>query len=312
MTLKELGLHIQEKREAAGISIDDVAARIKISARLLRTIEAGSLEGLPHAVYTKSFIRTFALLVGYDKTELNKNLDVIFPPESLDETRNEPGPRTRTIHASPGYGKKIALLVVFALVLAGLAFGGWYLATNYGEEIMNIVKSPFSAITSPAPATEQQPGPSSSTPGAVRTSAQTQHTDPGVLQTRSATNGEHARLPTPPGETSQQAASAPVSPASAGVNASAASSGTASPTSEENSLHVLADETCWISVYADGAKVYSFILQPGENTTFTYRNTMEITFGNAGGVTLTHNGKALGKPGKPGQRVVERFPATNE
>ena len=104
MTLQELGQAIREKRTAANLSIDDVAGRIKISSRILKSIEEGSLVGLPHAVYTKSFIRSFGLLVGYDPAELTKHLDELFPPESLDETRNEPGPRTRTLQVSSNSG----------------------------------------------------------------------------------------------------------------------------------------------------------------------------------------------------------------
>ena len=56
MTLKELGQTLREHREASGLSLDDVAARIKLSTRLLASIEEGATAGMPHAVYTKRFI----------------------------------------------------------------------------------------------------------------------------------------------------------------------------------------------------------------------------------------------------------------
>ena len=91
MTLQELGQAIREKRTATNLSIDDVAGRIKISARILKSIEEGSLIGLPHAVYTKSFIRAFGLMVGYDPAELTKHLDELFPPESLERVEKTYG-----------------------------------------------------------------------------------------------------------------------------------------------------------------------------------------------------------------------------
>jgi hypothetical protein len=57
-----------------------VSARIKISGRILRSVEEGSTTGLPHAVYTKSFIRAFGLQVKYDPDELNAALEKLFPP----------------------------------------------------------------------------------------------------------------------------------------------------------------------------------------------------------------------------------------
>ena len=89
MTLQELGLLIKEKREAKGLSIEDVASRIKVASRILQNIDNGDLKRLPHAVYTKGFIRSYALLVGMDNQELTEALDAVFPPETLKAASQE-------------------------------------------------------------------------------------------------------------------------------------------------------------------------------------------------------------------------------
>ncbi|MDL2317276.1 DUF4115 domain-containing protein [Desulfovibrio sp. OttesenSCG-928-A18] len=157
MTLLELGQSLKEKREAAGLSIDDVAARIKVSIRILKNIELGSLDGLPHAVYTKSFIRSFGLLVGYDPEELSKILNTLFPQEAMDESKKDHIMLSKPLNTSPGGGRTVILFLLLLAVLGGLGAGGWYVAKNYGDDILNFIKKPFSAISSPAAPESRRP-----------------------------------------------------------------------------------------------------------------------------------------------------------
>ncbi len=148
MTLQELGENIRQKREAAGFTIEDVATRIKVSSRTLRAIEKGATEGLPHAVYTKGFVRSFALAVGYDPEELNAHLSGVFPAEIFDDSKPE---RLLFTVPAPGPGKKIFTTLLILCILAGLAAGGWFVAVRYGTTLMEMIKQPFSAITISVP-----------------------------------------------------------------------------------------------------------------------------------------------------------------
>ena len=327
MTLQELGQAIQEKRTAANLSIDDVAGRIKISSRILKSIEEGSLVGLPHAVYTKSFIRSFGLLVGYDPAELTKRLDELFPPESLDETRNEPGPRTRTLQVSSNSGRNIVILLFLIVMLTVLAVGGWYVAKNYGDMILNLVKTPFSAITAPSSDNEQterrQAVSRFSTPAAPANgsvssaqAAPVPAASPAIAQ--SAGMNAQARAPGDSAQTApaQAPSVTPTAPASAGVAASGPAS-TAAQTAQtradgKNSLRIIADQPCWVSFTVDGAKGRDHTLQPREDLTLTYKTSLEVVFGNAGGVSMEHNGRDIGRPGRAGQRAVASFPRSGE
>lgn len=309
MTLQELGQAIREHREAAGLSIDDVAARIKISGRILRSIEDGSLVGLPHAVYTKSFIRVFGQLVGLNPEELNQHLEKLFPLDAMEENRTEgvmrPLPTTY-----PGTGKRLVALIVFLLVLGGLVGGGWYVTTQYGAAIWEIVKQPFSAITAPTGAPAE--GQDNAAPGTGAAAS-----SPGVSSTLSAI-GQRGDAPGAPPTTASGATSpAPPagmpnsdSPAPAGVNASEYSVLPEEPLVPvgKNRLLISASEACWMSSRADGARGRDYTLQPNESFVLTYTDSLELTLGNAGGVTLEHNGKNLGHPGGRGQRIVLRFP----
>lgn len=333
MTLEELGRTIKEKREAAGMSIDDVAARIKISARILRTIEGGSLVGLPHAVYTKSFIRSFGLLVGYDAQELNAALEGIFPPDIFDESKaNSILLRASPAMAYPNAGKRFALMLFFLVLIAGLISGGWYVAVNYGDRVIETIKAPFSAITAPFGETQERQPPA--VPAETSGAASGLSDSLSALMAQSSSVGGGAAQPqvAPPPDNVNESSipqATHTSPASAGVDASgsentveqslqrnedpASAAGTAlmeaSAPGGKNSLLVRARAECWVSVRADGGRPREYMVHAGTNVAVTYDERLEITFGNAGGVSLSHNGKELGTPGLDRQVAVLRFPS---
>ncbi|MDR2489351.1 MAG: DUF4115 domain-containing protein [Desulfovibrio sp.] len=316
MTLQELGQAIREKRVAANLSIENVSGRIKISVRILKSIEEGSFTDLPHAVYTKSFIRTFGLLVGYDPLELNAHLDELFPQESLNETRNEPGPRTRILKVPSNNSRNIAILLIFACIISLIVAGGWYVAKNYGDVIFNFVKMPFSALTAPSSDSKQNEGQQSAlqsaTPalfhnGSVSFSQGDALSPPVGVPHPPSTENVHTGVPDGKAriEAPQTHSVTAAAPASAGVDASGA-------INSKRQLRIIAEEPCWITFQADGVKGREYTMQPQEILVIIYENTLEIVFGNAGGVTMVHNGQDIGKPGRSGQRVAMRFPRLRE
>lgn len=325
MTLQELGQSIREKREAAGLSIDDVASRIKISARILRTIEEGSLVGLPHAVYTKSFIRSFGLMVGYAPEELNEHLEELFPADSLDESKNESILHKQIALSAPSTGRRLAAMFVFLLILGSLIGGTWYVVANYGEAIIDLVKQPFSAVSVP-PAAD---GSTHQDPVLPTDSLQSSEAMANALiALTGAPAGEGPGIPepapAPPVGVGDAPSSFPGAPASAGVVASAPPEAAASEAEAalempaplenaagangKNQVFITAQQACWMSSRADGARGRDYTLQPNERFVLTYTDSLELTLGNAGGVTIEHNGRDLGKPGRAGQRVVLKFP----
>lgn len=328
MTLQELGQSIREKREAAGLTLEDIAGRIKISVRILKSIEEGALTGLPHAVYTKHFIRAYGKLVGYDPEELAVALEQLFPVEALDEHMLESVLTKNAALSYPGIGRRIIAILVVLVFLGGLGGGTWYVVTNYGDQIIELVKKPFSAITSgeEAPSKEQgQSGRNSTSNSAVQNAFS-------ALMLSSAP-GEAAPVSQPPGRPVPNNAAPAVSfsPAPAGVDASAstqsstaaeqqdsgvsvtfspARNGTAAAQPGKNNVLLVATEPCWISARADGGRGHAHTLQMGESYMLSYADNLELTLGNAGGVRIEHNGKDLGAPGERGRRIVVRFPLT--
>lgn len=321
MTLLELGQAIREKREAAGLSIDDVAGRIKISARILRTIEEGSQNGLPHAVYTKSFIRVYGQLVGWDADDLAVHLEELFPQESLDENSSEAVLQPLPLQY-PGRGKRIAALVFLLLFLGAVGVGSWYLVTTYGGTVVEMVKKPFSALSDQDMEGEEHiPAASSALQQQDPLQALGIHSSPPQGTYAPVPLSEPAADALPPGSESSTGLpvsdAATASPASAGVGASEPAQSSI-PVHEEpvgaasgNMSHQLritaVQGDCWVGHIADGGKGRDYLLRTGERVVLAYRSSLEVTLGRAGNVRLELDGKELPSRDRQG-RMVLRFP----
>lgn len=67
--LKEIGSQIRQVRTEKSVSIDEVATRTRIQARLLVAIEEGNLDHLPEPVYIQGLIKQFADTLGLNGLE---------------------------------------------------------------------------------------------------------------------------------------------------------------------------------------------------------------------------------------------------
>jgi len=76
-------------------------------------------------------------------------------------------------------------------------------------------------------------------------------------------------------------------------------------------LHVAltAAEATWVRATANGKVVYSGILQPNETKSLDAADTVTLRIGNAGGVSISLNGKSIPAVGPKGQvRIVQLSP----
>lgn len=67
--LKEIGSQMRQVREEKSVSIDEVATKTRIQARLLVAIEEGNLDSLPEPVYIQGLIKQFAEALGLNGSE---------------------------------------------------------------------------------------------------------------------------------------------------------------------------------------------------------------------------------------------------
>jgi hypothetical protein len=75
-----LALWLRAGRCQKGLSLDEVARKTKIQARILEQLESGKLEGLPADVFVRGFIRSMAKCVGLDEDEALRRYGAIGLP----------------------------------------------------------------------------------------------------------------------------------------------------------------------------------------------------------------------------------------
>ncbi|MCK5255058.1 MAG: DUF4115 domain-containing protein, partial [Deltaproteobacteria bacterium] len=77
---------------------------------------------------------------------------------------------------------------------------------------------------------------------------------------------------------------------------------------EQMVLRVLSSETTWIEFQLDDDELFDVLLKSGESLRVKAHEKFNLRIGNAGGVELFLNDKALGNPGKQGEVIDLTLP----
>ncbi|MHB8958968.1 MAG: helix-turn-helix domain-containing protein [Candidatus Limnocylindrales bacterium] len=165
-------------REHKGVDLLRAERETKIRARYLAALEAGDYGDLPGSVYTKGFLRNYALYLGLDPEDVTRQWkhergDLAMPAEPV---LNVPRPLE-----APRQGFTISpVLVVAALLLVLIAAFGVYI----GVQLLRYNKPPTIEITDPAQAVINVPDGTTSYTlrGTSIAGASITITDPGLSQ----------------------------------------------------------------------------------------------------------------------------------
>lgn len=82
-------------RKRAGVSLGQIAQSTKIGSRFLEAIERERFDQLPGGIFTSSYLRQYALAIGYDEDAL-----VAFCKQKM----NPPEPEAKPTRAETGSG----------------------------------------------------------------------------------------------------------------------------------------------------------------------------------------------------------------
>lgn len=66
----DLELDLPRFRKRAGVTLEQIAKTTKIGSRFLEAIEAERFEQLPGGIFSTSYLRQYALEIGYDEDAL--------------------------------------------------------------------------------------------------------------------------------------------------------------------------------------------------------------------------------------------------
>jgi len=257
-----VGARLKAAREAAGLSLGDVADRLKLSIRQLEALESDNFDALPGPAFVRGFVRNYARFLSIDSAPLMDALEARVPSVSkvVENFAHEIEPAPGEPEPSRGRGP---LMVLGLLVVAGLVGAGWWWSKSNAEK-------PAAANAELAPMmAEQASAPAASAPAVVASA---------------------------PAKTVAPAAATPapaVAPAKA--PAAVAASAPAQQTAEgggEVKLKVSGD--AWVSVVdATGKRLVYQTLNAGTEKSVSGKPPFAVRIGNAPAVELSYNGQPV-------------------
>ena len=252
-----IGQALSAARRDAGLSIDDISAKTRLRATVIRGIEADDFSLCGGDFYARGHIRTLAGLVGLDPAPLLAEYDATIGT-------NEDGPATTTqLYESEVSGRAItrtaqkraphwgmagaAMVLVVIIIFAALGL------TNHGRK--------------GAPAQAAPPA------AAVTTSAPPTSPSPSVAPVATAPAASPIATPTD------------VAPSTAVAEVGV------------HIVLVVTTKKCWVEALSSTDQVlYQGVLNPGETRTWDDPQKISLHLGNAPATDLTVNGVDIGAP----------------
>jgi cytoskeleton protein RodZ len=281
--MTSVGETLRRERLQRKLDLDQVTHELKISRRMLDAIEADKYDQLPGSIFAKAFVRQYAALLGLDGDALAAQVQRSIEPLSIESAeRAKPAvtpievPRVEEWKSVGDKGFRLsgslpaAVLVVVVMLICSAVYA-W-------------IQRPRSAP--PAQASVAQANP----PQPVRSEPAPQQTPAAPVET--------AQTPPPP-----QAENPATQPATQAVTpAAGAETGTAAPaTPGPVHVEIVAEEAVWVLARVDGKFAFSDTLAANTKRTLDGTNEVTLRLGNAGGVSILLNGKAIGPAGPKGQ-----------
>jgi cytoskeleton protein RodZ len=271
--MKSVGEKLRRERLQRGMDIAKVASLTRINQKYLEAIEAGTTDDLPSGFFYRSFVRQYANALGMDVAEIEAELERVREAETpvltaaLEQAQFPIKPLDPIVTEGNqrGKGRLGAYVALLGVVLVGCsAFYAWWhrLETATANREKGIViEQPASPSRVPDTTVEPVRPP-------VEKAAATP--DVGVTMTPADTTSPSPKAPA-------------ISP------------------DDKVVIKIAATELTWIAITADGKTIFSGLLQPTQELTLGGKERAFIRVGNAGGLALSWNGKAIGPVGARGQ-----------
>ena len=279
---------LRTARESQGLSIQDIASRLRLGPKQIEALETDNFTALPEPTIVRGFIRNYAKQLKINAEPLLDAYNVLVPGSDLHRLIVKPSTNMRmTSHKKPKSGRY--LLVVLAALLG---LGLWLFYQSYiqkphptalGEsaigEGVNIegVNSESAVSTEPLPeaalpAAEREATLQTSTeltlPAAPSADVTLNPTDANLSNTATTT------LPA----SVEQAVIPPAAPNPNGVA----------------KLEFSATQETWINVVdASGREIYNKIIFAGSRESVVVTPPVNVTVGNAGATSMSMGGKPV-------------------
>lgn len=276
---------LRQAREAQGLSVQDVASKLRLSPKQIEAIEADHFSILPEPTIVRGFIRNYAKQLKINSEPLLDAYTVIVPSNTQHELILKP---TTNMQVTSGDKPKIGSYI-WAGLAGFLALGAWLFYQNYIEKPsptkpsanMESGTEALQSLPEPAlPAAERAPELQTATeltlpaaPDAALPAAPVDLAAPATPNAAPAATLPTVAVPAVPAELTSENSSAAVGLAKLELNAS---------------------QETWVGIIdAEGKQIYDKIIYAGSREVVEAKLPLNITVGNARASSLTLNGKSI-------------------
>lgn len=332
------GEHLKREREHRGVSLKKIFESTRVPMKYLEAIEADRLDGLPQPAFVKGYIRNYCKVLGLDENDAVLRYEVWLAdrtaeaeaagkPKSVQELKRKKSggstkPEKREFNLPPYLGK--AAIIAAGVIIIILAYA--------------LTKRDLSApeATAPEPAAQAVTEPAPPADGAEQSVLPAPEPEPQAPET--AVSAVPPQKPAASG-VPMVLAPAPQKPAASGVPMGLApapqkpvqaepqpaqKAAQPEPVKKEapgqgalkedgavktHTLIANAREAVWLKVGIDKEEPVEVLLKQGERFTWKAAENISVIIGNAGGVTLTYNGRDISGLGASGEVVGLRLPS---
>jgi cytoskeletal protein RodZ len=292
--MDDFGGKLRQARERRGISLRQVASSTKIAAAALDALEKNDISKLPGGIFSRAFVRSYAVEVGLDPDDTVR--------EFLERFNQEPPPSAEAMAAAiPEEEKQFELRQRQAL--KALGFGAALL-------LVLVVILFFVLRRRSAPLPEPPPLPVAAEPAPALVPAPAPALAPAAGPAVTPAYGP--ALAPAPGPTLAPASGPALAPAAASPRPADAGAATApAPVVDQLKLDVHPTSECWVSLTVDGRKLFARVMQAGEHESHIVRREAVVEIGDAGAFAFSVNGRPGNSLGDKGQvKTFKLTPAT--
>lgn len=265
-----VGTRLRRERERRGWSREDVAARLKWQAGLVRRIEEDDYSGIAHAVYLRGYLVSYTRLLGLPTMLADRIVDT--------HSRETPLVATGTVSRSRYLLDRYSVSATY-LILTGLVIGpAVWLATHGGLE-QNLART---VLLDAAPSANAAATTVEATTGAAST---------GAAEVQPAVAVPPAPQPIvsdaqAPIVASMAPFAAPASPSPSAI--------VAAPAAATHTLSLVLRQSSWVEVTtADGEKLEYGLLAAGTRKEYSSDRAIAVRIGNAEGAEVLVDGTPL-------------------
>jgi cytoskeleton protein RodZ len=272
-----LGGRLRKAREHLGLTVEEAALKLCLSARQLMALEADDIGALPSPTFTRGFIRNYARLLKLDAEPLLVMYNAMLPQSAAGSSISL---HSEGIPILVG-NRSSWLPYLLASVLLGVAVGGWWAYMDWRENASVQSASAEKSTVAEAPA-----------PAAPEVSVPAAPVEPQPADTVMAPPSEPSAAspvvvpPALPAPAPSAAVAQPIAAPAASVPTQTSASG--------SRIVMKFTQPSWVRVSDRDNKVMMHGNQP-ENTEQVIEGNppFKVEVGNAAGVQLNYNGQPV-------------------